>query len=240
MTEFSQLLNRDGKGTRTSAEYDTGDSRWKLWTRRADGDDATQGAKADAAVSDPATAASVTARLAAMVSVLRTHALGILKLEDAAAGGGDAGVAVLAERRDTAATGVSATGHYERLSTDAFGRLRTVAKRDPDDELSTTVSTAEAAKLIVTTDPATLHSIVGYVAAGEDGWIQAFDADDDPGDTEVPVLSWPVGAASAAQPVNIPLPGHVFAAGLTLMWSTTGDELTEGGAYMFLTAYYSA
>lgn len=237
MTTFPNLLHRDQGGTRTSAEYD--DGRWKLWTRRRDGDDVAQGSTTDAAVSDPSTAATVTARLAAMVSVLRTHAAGILKAEDAAAVAGDAGVSILVERRDTAASGVSATGDYERPSSDALGRLRTLAKRDPDDDLTPVAMAAEAAKLIVTTDPATLHSIVGYVAAGEDGWIQVFDADDDPGDTAVPELAYPVGAGSAAQPVNIPLPGHVCANGITVMWSTTGDELTEGSANMFVTAYHS-
>lgn len=239
MTTFTELLHRDGKGTRTSAEYDSGDSRWKLWTRRADGDDATLGATDDTAVSDPATASTVTGRLAAMVGVLRAHATGILKLEDAAAASGDAGVAMLAVRRDTAASGVSADGDYANVSVDSAGRLRTVAKRDPTDVVSRTTSTTEAAKLIVTTSPAALHSIVGYIAAGEDGWIQLFDADDDPGDATVPVLSYPVGAASAIAPVNIPLPGHVCANGVTLMWSTDGNTLVEGAAKMFVTAYYT-
>lgn len=48
------------------------------------------------------------------------------KAEDAVAGDGDTGVAMLAVRRDSAASGVSADGDYAMLSVDSTGALRTV------------------------------------------------------------------------------------------------------------------
>lgn len=48
----------------------------------------------------------------------------LTKTEDAAAGSGDAGVAMLAVRRDTASSGVDADGDYATLNVDSAGRLR--------------------------------------------------------------------------------------------------------------------
>lgn len=53
-----------------------------------------------------------------------TAATSLGKAEDAAAGDGDTGVAVLAVRRDSASSGVSADGDYANLSVDANGALR--------------------------------------------------------------------------------------------------------------------
>lgn len=165
-------------------------------------------------------------------------ATALLKLEDAAHASGDAGVAMLAVRRDTAAVGSSADGDYSTLNVDASGRLRTLVTRDADDTLSMTANTAEADDLVVKASAGVLHSIVGYVASGENGWIQVHDATSQPSDTTVPDLSFYVPAADDPQPVNIPLPGHVCSTGITLAWSTTGPTLTSGAAKMFLTAHY--
>lgn len=53
-----------------------------------------------------------------------TAATNLGKAEDAAAGDGDTGVAVLAVRRDSASSGVSADGDYANLSVDSTGALR--------------------------------------------------------------------------------------------------------------------
>lgn len=162
----------------------------------------------------------------------------IVKAEDAAHTSGDYGVMSLAVRKASAAASSGSDGDYEPLQTDATGHLRTVAKRDPDDALSLTANSAAASSLVVKASAGTLHSIVGSVASGEDGYIQVHDATAKPSDSAVPELSYFVPAASAAQPVNIPLPGHVCGTGITLVWSTTQATQTEGSAKMFVTGYY--
>lgn len=160
------------------------------------------------------------------------------KAVDAAYTAGDRGLMALAVRRDTAAASSATTGDYEPLQTDALGRLRTLARRDPTDSLSMTANAAQAASLVVKASPGTLHSIVGYVATGEDGWIQVHDAITAPSNGAVPEVSYFVPAASAPQPVNVPLPGHVCGTGITLCWSTTGPTLTAGSANMMVAAHY--
>jgi hypothetical protein len=118
-------LNTDTNGKNTSSEYgDRGDgtSRWYQWRRTANGGDATQGATADAAVTDPTSAGTVVALLKGILTACRLSAAGLLKAEDAPASSGDAGVQVLAIRRDTA-TSDAAAGDYHALHVDALGRL---------------------------------------------------------------------------------------------------------------------
>lgn len=233
--------NTDSNGKLTTAYYgDRGDgtSNWHHVKRTFDGGDVTQGAKADAAVTNPASSASLVALLKGLLTRLTAGAASVTKLEDDAHASGDAGVQVLAVRRDTAAVSSGTTGDYEPLQTDSTGRLRTLVKRDTTDTLSVAVNTALAASLVVKASAGTLHSIVGYIASGESGWIQLHDATSAPADTAVPKFAYYVGAASAAQPVNIPLPGHVCSTGITLVWSTTGPTKTAGASKMMVAAYY--
>jgi len=58
------------------------------------------------------------------VRILDTSALGLLKLEDAVHASGDAGVQILAVRKDVAAALAGTDGDYSPLSVDALGRLR--------------------------------------------------------------------------------------------------------------------
>lgn len=162
----------------------------------------------------------------------------IVKAEDAAHASGDYGVMSLAVRRNTAAASSGSDGDYEPLQTDSTGRLRTLAKRDPSDALSVAHMAALGDDLVVKASAGTLHSIVGYVASGEDGWIQVHDATSQPSDSAVPELSFFVAAADADQAVNVPLPGHVCATGITIVWSTTGPTLTNGDDKMMVAAYY--
>jgi len=240
-TTQSTTLNTDTDAKRTSSVYgDAGDgvSRWFQWRRSADGGDATQGLKADAAVTDPTSSATVVAVLKGILTFLRVSAAGVGKAEDAAHVTGDTGVAALAVRRDTAASSAGTDGDYVTINTDATGRLRTVAARDVDDALSIAASSAAADDLVVKASAGTLYSIVGHIAAGEDGYVQVHDATSQPADTAVPELSYFVGAASAAQAVNIPLPGHACGTGIVVVWSTTAATLTAGAANMFVTAHY--
>lgn len=158
---------------------------------------------------------------------------------DAAAGASDRGIMALAVRRDTAA-GPSADGDYASLSVDSAGRLRSVVTRDTGDTPSMATNGQTAADdLVVKASAGTLWGIAGTVESGEDGYILAIDAASQPSDGAVAAeLTYFVGAASAAQGVNIPVPGHAFGTGIVLVWSTTSNQLTAGSAKLRLTAYY--
>lgn len=234
-------LNTDTPGGIATTGYyadpgDGGGSKWFHWQRVADGGHATMGAKADA--SAVTGTVSVVALLKGIAGLLGKAATGLMKAEDDAHASGDYGVLALGVRRDTAAASSGTSGDYEPFQTDSSGRLRTLIKRDSTDTLSKAKNTALAASLVVKASAGVLHSIVGYVASGEDGFIQLHDATSAPADTAVPVWSYRVTAGSAAIPVNIPLPGDVCATGITLCWSTTGPTKTAGSSKMMVAAYY--
>jgi hypothetical protein len=241
--------------TETSAEHgDDGSGNVKWFHNHAvdDGANVALGATTDAAITNPSTdgtligytrgvlthLATVITSLASILTKLTAGAASMVKLEDDAHASGDAGVPALAVRRDTAAVGSGADGDYSTVNVDSAGRLRTLAKRDPTDALSLVHMAAAAASQVVKGSAGTLHSIVGSIASGEDGYIQVHDATSAPGGGAVPELSVFVGAATEPQPVNIPLPGHVCATGITLAWSTTLATHTAGAAKMMVAAYY--
>lgn len=244
-------LNTDSPGGIATSGYwadagDGGGSKWFHYQRVVDGGHATIGAKTDtgSTVTDGTAASAIAllkgigSRLASIVTALGSAATGLGKAEDAAHSSGDVGVMALAVRRDTSAASSGTTGDYEPLQTDSGGRLRTLMKRDSTDTLSKAVNTALAASLVVKASAGVLHSIVGYVASGESGWIQVHDATSAPADTAVPKMAYYVAAATAHVPVNIPLPGDVCATGVTLTWSTTGPTKTAGASKMMVAAYY--
>lgn len=122
MTTYPQLLNEDGNGRKTSAKYgDRGDGTddWHLFVRVAagivvdDGGDETIGAKGDAAVTNPASSASVVAILKGILSAV--HA------EDVAHVSGDIGIQALGVRKDTPAATAGTTGDYQPETFDALG-----------------------------------------------------------------------------------------------------------------------
>lgn len=236
MTAYTDKLHTDGSGVKTSARRaDRGDgtSDWFHTMRTYDGGDTAQGARADAAVTDPTASATVVGLLKGLLSFLRTHATGLGKAEDTAHASGDVGVQALAVRRDSAAASSGASGDYEPLQTDATGRLRTLATRDPDDTLSMATSGALAASLVVKASAGTLHALVGYSTTAQ--WLQVHDATSLPSNGAAPELSVPIAANEA---FNVPLPGHVCATGITVAVSGTGPTLTVGAADTFVTAYY--
>jgi hypothetical protein len=119
--------NTSQDGIPTSAYYeDRGDgtSSWLHKVRIHNGGDTTQGAIADAAVTNPASSGSVIALLKGILTFLRVAAGGLGKNEDAAHASGDTGVMALGVRRDTAAASSGTNGDYEPFQTDALGRLR--------------------------------------------------------------------------------------------------------------------
>lgn len=235
-------LNQDATALTPTTGYfaddGSGDPKWHHWQAIDDGADVAKGATDDAAVTDPSSSASIVAILKGILTFLRVSAGGVGKAEDAAHVSGDTGIMALAVRRDTQSASSGTTGDYEPLQTDSGGRLRTLAKRDPADALSVVHMAAAAASQVVKASAGTLHGIVGYVASGEDGWIQVHDATSAPADTAVPEVSYFVPAAAANQPVNIPLAGHACATGITLVWSTTGPTKTLGAAKMMVAAHY--
>lgn len=233
MPQQSAALNTDTNDKLTSGYYGddgSGSSRWWMWVRSY-----VLGERSDSAVTNPSSSGSVVALLKGILTFLRVSAAGLGKAEDAAHASGDTGVMALGVRRDTAAASSGTTGDYEPLQTDSMGRLRVTSRHDP---LSVTHMSALSDRQIVKASAGTLHGIVGYVASGEDGWIQVHDATTLPADTAVPEISVFVAAASDHQAVNIPLPGHVCATGITLGWSTTGPTLTNGDNKMMVAAHY--
>lgn len=258
-------LNQDDNQIPTSAEYgDPGTpvasaNEWAHWEMLADGGHVTFGKKADAAVTNPATAATLMANIRGMlthlatmitslgnidtdttsiITQLSTGASALLKAEDAAHASGDAGVQILGVHNTSATASGTVDGDYATISLDPLRRVRVLVKRDITDTLSKAVNTALANSLVVKASAGTLHSIVGYVASGENGWIQMHDATSAPSDTAVPKWSYFVGAATDSQPVNIPLPGDATSTGITLVWSTTGPTKTAGASKMMVAAYY--
>lgn len=229
MTAYPEFLNTDGNNVETSAEYH--DSRWKLWTRRRDGDDVTQGAIADAAVTDPSSSGSVVALLKGILTFLRVSAAGVGKAEDAAHASGDTGVMALAVRKDTAAVSSSASGDYEPLSTDQLGRLRTRA----DLELSNARTTALATNLVVKASAGRLYGFQGYSTTA--GFLQLHNTTTLPADTAVPVEVIPVTAGDPFS-VDFGVHGVQFSTGIVACFSTTGPTKTLGGSAIWLSAQY--
>lgn len=102
-----------------------------------------------------------------------TGATALGKAEDAAASSGDTGVAVLAVRRDVAASGVSTDGDYANLSVDSNGALRVTGggggtQYNVDDVASVTATGTFA--LVVRKDSAAS-------LAGTDGDVTALQVD---------------------------------------------------------------
>ena len=234
MTAFPANLHTDAAGIETSAIYEAG--QWKLYGKIADGDDAALGAVADAAVTDPAASGSVVALLKGILTRLSAGAANLLKTEDTAAAAGSAGVAVLAVRRDTPASGVSADGDYALLSVDDVGQLRT-APADPADASNAT-TTALATNLVVKGSAGTLYGFQGYHSGASDAYIQIHDAATLPADSAVPDVVIPV---EAGKPFSLDFGrrGRTFDTGIVACLSTTGPTKTLGSAEAWIDAQYA-
>lgn len=236
MPQQSTALNTDDPGlTPTTGYYaDAGDgvSRWYHWFRQADGGNATQGAKADAAVTDPTSSGSIVAILKGL--------LGLRKAEDAAHTTGDAGVMALAVRRDTMAASSGTTGDYEPLQTDSSGRLRTVDNRVG--ALSNARTTALDDILLVKASAGTLFGFQGYTDA--DGYVVVIaDADGTiSGGTQclevIPVINPTGSLAGGPFSVDFGRYGVAIATGICIAFSSGAPTFTNGGTHMFVSAQY--
>jgi hypothetical protein len=234
MAVFGQSVNQDAQGVKTSAVYGNrgdGTSEWYETARIFDGGNVTQGARADAAVTDPTASGSLVALLKGILSFLRVSAAGLGKAEDAVAVSGDTGVMALAVRRDTP-TSDAAAGDYHALHVDALGRLRVV---EAARELTNATTTALASSLVVKATPGTLYGIQGYTTAAQ--FIHLYNATSLPADAAVPVVVIPV---EADKPFSIDFGkyGRAFSTGIVVGNSTTGPTKTLGAANTWIDAQY--
>jgi hypothetical protein len=235
-TVQSTDLNTDTNGIRTSSEFaDRGDgtSKWLMWLRKGDGSDATLGALANAAVTDPTSSGSVVSLLKGLLTFLRVSAAGVGKAEDAVAASGDTGVMALAIRRDSP-TSDAAAGDYHALHVDSLGRLRsTVSTAAP----SNATTTAYAASLVVKASAGRLFKLSGYNSAGSAQFIQVFNSTTVPANGTAPVVLITVPASSNFT-IDFGLTGRQFATGISVCNSSTGPTKTIGSADCWFDAQY--
>lgn len=237
MTTFPGQLHKDSGLTKTSfREGDTGAgvSDWFAFVRAADGGLATVGSKGEAAITNPATPASVISLLKGLLTVGALTPTGLLKAEDAIAASGDSGVMLLAIRRDVAAGSVNTDGDYTSLSTDSLGRLRTVIA-EPTPLNATT--TAYANQLLVKAAAGTLYGFQGYNSAAFTQWIQIHDAASLPAENNIPKIILAVPTLSNFS-IDFGSKGRPFAAGIFACNSTTGPVKTIGVANCWIDAQY--
>lgn len=161
MAEYDAELNKDVGNRRTSSEWDEVNAQWVQPVRMVGGTSGEDvfGEIDDAAVSDPATPATMMARLAAIAGALRVSALAMLKAEDAAHASGDVGVALLAVRRDTPGTGIGADNAYTNFAVDSLGRLRTILGGVPNVPVGVTPSAHSSGNVAAAAAVATLPGV---------------------------------------------------------------------------------
>ena len=98
MTSFAATLHTDNESTKTASSYgDVGDgvtNDWHTRVKMADGAAVTIGAKADAAVTNPASSGSAIALLKGLLTVITTLDSNLARAEDAAHTTGDKGILV--------------------------------------------------------------------------------------------------------------------------------------------------
>lgn len=240
-TVQSTTLNTDTDAKRTSSEYgDRGDgtSKWFQWRRTADGGDATAGAKADVAVTDPASSGSLIALLKGLLSFSRVSPTGILKAEDAPHVSGDSGVQMLAVRND-AGTTFGADGDYTPTAAGAGGNAFVSLVPTPATGwvAATSRSTALEASRIVKASAGKAFRISALNTNAAARWLHLFNSATLPADTTVPAMSIPM-AAGAFVIVDLGQFGEYLSAGIVVCNSTTAAAKTIGAAdTLFQVAY---
>lgn len=256
-------LNTGDGGIPTSADYidpssNSGDAgnHWTHWQRLVDGAHETFGKKADAAITNPATAGTfmsairgVLTHLATMITSLATVATqttttatntggittlaGAIQVEDAVLTDGTGRVIIGVKRMDTPVAS-AADLDVIHLNGDDGGRLRVLDTRDKAAGFPTVAkNTALATNLVVKASAGRLHQLIGYSTVSQ--FIQVHDASSLPADTAVPVAVYPIVAGVG---FNIPLAALSCTTGIVVCISTTGPTKTIGAANTFVTALY--
>lgn len=249
----SANVNTDQSGKATTAYYaDRGDgtSAWYAIKRVFNGGDVAQGATTDAAVTNPASSASVVAllkglltHLATIITALGTGTTALGKAEDAAHTSGDTGIMALGVRRDTAVASSDTSGDFEPLQTDSIGRLRVSDSATARvGALLNARTTALDNILLVKNAAGTLYGFQGYT--DDDGYVVVIaDADGTiAGGAQclevIPVIDPTGGGAGGPFSLDFGRYGIAVATGICIAFSTTGPTFTDGGNHMFVSAQY--
>jgi len=240
MTIYGQPLHRDSENIITSSRYGAvgdGSDQWYGIEKILNGDNVTQGAIADAAVTDPAASGTVVALLKGLLTNLRSTALGLMKLEDTAHTSGDAGVMGLAVRMDTGSTLAGTDGDYTPLQVDAVGSLRVVLPAPAAAEvILNATTTAYAASLVVKATAGKLLGFQGYNSLATAQFIQVYDSATLPADAAVPEVVIVVpGKSNFSISFGV---GRLFATGIVIGNSATGPTKTIGAADCWIDAQY--
>lgn len=241
MTTFGTDLHEDSQGLKTSAVYgDIGDGSngWSHYSRVADGGDVALGAQADAAVTNPATAASLVAIMKGVLTLLAGGATGLTKAEDEPHTSGDAGIMALGVRNDNRATFSGTTLDYNPVATESSGAALTalVPTALSAWAASRVATTAAAASLVVKASPGKLFKL--YISNGGTAQVfQVFNASSLPTDGVVPVHSFRV-AANDTREIDFSAFGDYFSTGIVVSNSSTLASKTIGAADSFISALY--
>lgn len=243
MTVYGADLHKDQNDIVTSQRYGAvgdGSNQWYNTVKVLEGDDVSQGAKADAAVTNPADPGSVIGLLKGLISILTARltvgATTILKAEDDVAASGDAGVQMLAVRRDTPVSDVGAAGDYHPLHVDSLGALR-VTESTPVAFPANATSVAYATNLVVKASAGRLFGVQGYNSNASPQFIQVHNATSLPVDTSVPVITFLVPGTSPFS-IDFGRLGRYFATGIVLCNSSSGPTKTIGAADCWFDAQY--
>lgn len=232
MTTFSAAVNEDVNGVDTSAEYgDTGDTSngWFHRTRSADGGHVTIGAKADAAVTNPASSASVVALLKGLITQLQSGTTTLAKLEDAAHASGDAGIMSLAVRNDTRAT-FGADGDYSPTAVGSAGNpLVSPVPTTLSGWSPTTYRAVAAASGVIKASAGKVFDLVVYNDNAAARYFQLFNLTAVPADGVAAAVAFGIPTKTT---LVIPIGdfGHYFSTGICWCLSTTFGTKTIAGA----------
>lgn len=229
----------------------------------ANGADVTQGAKADAAVTNPASSGSVISLLKGNLTGINsidgklavkplgtpvvTADLGVITntvIHGLSTGGGGGYVDVkvnpsgsLTVESSVTSSALPTGAATEAAQTTANGSLATIANAATAGATAgatITSSNAASSSLVVKASPGTLISLVGYNAKTSAQFIQVHDAASLPGDTAVPIYTFTVPASSNFS-LDVPVTGSPFSTGIVACNSSTYATKTLGAADCWFT-----